>query len=206
MTSSPPYPADTPLGRQLHFIAELDKLKLVLRQSLVAGELRRENSAEHSWHLAMMTLVLLEHAPATGLDVLRVLKMALIHDIVEIDAGDTFYYDASGYDTKTAREKAAADRLFALLPGGKGAELRALWEEFEAEATPESRWAQALDRLQAVLQNLHTGGAAWRRHRVAKADVLKRNQKIADTVPAVWAELVRQLDWAEGQGFFAPAA
>ncbi len=157
MNSSPPYSA-TPIGQQLHFLAELDKLKLVLRQSLIATELRRENSAEHSWHLALLAIILAEHAPSTGLDQLRVLKMILIYDIVEIDAGDTFYYDTSGYDTKAEREKAAADRIFALLLPGQTAEMRALWEEFEAETTPESRWAQALDRLQAVLQNLHTSG------------------------------------------------
>jgi putative hydrolase of HD superfamily len=190
-----------PLARQIAFLSELDKLKDILRQSVVAATGRNENSAEHSWHLAMMAVVLAEHAPA-GIDHHRVLKMLLVHDIVEIDAGDTFLYDAQGQGAKAEKEKAAADRIFHLLPPTLAKELRGMWDEFEAEATLEAKWAQGLDRMQALLQNLRTDGAAWTRHRITKSQVLDRNRKIGDTMPEVWKALVAQIDWAESQGYF----
>ncbi len=202
MDSSP----DSRLGRQFVFLAELDKLKDILRQCLVAATGRNENSAEHSWHLAMMSLVLLEHVRAENLDHLRVLKMLLIHDIVEIDAGDTFLYDALGNKSKAEKEKAAATRIFSLLPSDQGQELREIWDEFEAESTPEAKCAQCLDRLQAVLQNFNTDGAAWRRNRVSKQQVMDRNRKISVMMPEVWAEVMRRVDEGEQAGWFAEAA
>ncbi len=196
-----PFPLAGPLGQQLAFLAELDQLKNILRQSVVAATQRNENSAEHSWHLAMLAVVLAEHAPA-GINHPRVLKMLLIHDIVEIDAGDTFLYDTQGQSLKAEKEKAAATRIFRLLPPAQGKALREMWDEFEAETTREAKWAQGLDRMQALLQNLRTQGAAWKRHGITKSQVLARNQKIGVTMPAVWKALVGQIDWAESQGYF----
>lgn len=204
MDPNQPSASDQRLNQQLVFLAELDKLKDILRQSLIAATRRHENSAEHSWHLAMMAVVLMEHATLPETNQLRVLKMVLIHDIVEIDAGDTFCYDVSGHVTKAEREQAAALRIFSLLPPDQTKELRQLWDEFEAGDTPESKLAQALDRVQAILQNLRTDGAGWRRHRVTKAQVLEYNKKIGETLPALWASLGHQLDLAEAQGFFRP--
>lgn len=195
------FSTDPRLNQQIAFLAELDKLKEVLRRSLVAGSRRRENSAEHSWHLSLMALVLMEHARPADIDQVRVLKMLLVHDIVEIDAGDTFAYDVGGYATKVERESVAATRIFALLPPDQAGEIRRLWDEFEAEVTPEARVAQGLDRLQAVLQNLRTEGTSWRQHGVTKAQVLALNQKIGHTLPGIWTALQRQLDWAEKQGY-----
>jgi len=194
---------DQRLDQQFGFLAELDKLKDVLRQSLVAATHRNENSAEHSWHIAMMALVLSEHLPSSPpINLLRVLKMVLIHDIIEIDAGDSFLYDATANATKVARETAAAERIFSLLPSDQTAEFRQLWDEFEAGVTAEAKWAQGLDRLQAVLQNIHTGGASWRRHHIAKSQILERNRKIGETMPEIWAAIVNRLDQIEAQGIF----
>ena len=131
--------------------------------------------------------------------------MVLIHDIVEIDAGDTFVYDTAGNESKAQREQAAARRLFGLLPSDQALEFHRLWEEFEAGATPEARLTQALDRLQAVLQNLETNGASWRRNGITKAQVIAFNQKIGESLPTVWQEILGRLENAEAQGYFSPA-
>ncbi|SDT86517.1 putative hydrolases of HD superfamily [Verrucomicrobium sp. GAS474] len=194
------------LVRQIAFLAEIDKLKEILRQSVVTtrdGTIgRRENSAEHSWHLAMLAVVLAEHSPVP-LDLGKIVKMVLVHDIIEIDAGDTFIYDTAGNASKAERELAAAARLFPLLPADQAAELRAWWDEFEAGESAESKAAQALDRMAALLQNLHTEGITWREHGVTKAQVLERNAKIGKAFPGLWEEIVRQIDWAEAQGWLA---
>jgi putative hydrolase of HD superfamily len=191
------------LTRQITFLAELDKLKNVLRRGRVTGTERHENSAEHSWHLAMMALVLMEDQ-IPNLDQLRVLKMVLVHDIVEIDAGDTFAYDPAGNATKAAREQAAAERLFGLLPPDQAKDFRGSWDEFEAGVTQEAKLAQALDRLAGVLQNLATKGTGWRENGVSKAQVLELNRKIGETMPETWQALVGQLDRAEREGYFLP--
>ncbi|HEY8965863.1 MAG TPA: HD domain-containing protein [Candidatus Methylacidiphilales bacterium] len=191
---------DSRLARQVAFLAEIDKLKEVLRQSLVQASGRRENSAEHSWHLAMLALVLAEHSPVP-LDLGKIVRMVLVHDIIEIDAGDTFIYDPVGNESKAERELAAAARIFPLLPPGQAAELRGWWDEFEAGETAESKAAQALDRLAALLQNLHTEGMTWRNNGVTKAQVLERNAKIGKAFPALWEEVLKQIDWAEAQGW-----
>ncbi|MBF0334212.1 MAG: HD domain-containing protein [Alphaproteobacteria bacterium] len=187
------------LSRQIAFVLELDALKQVLRQTLLLADRRQENDAEHSWHIAMMALLLAEHA-AQPVDVARVVKMLLIHDIVEIDAGDTFIYDEAGHADKEAREQAAADRLFGLLPADQGAELRALWDEFEARATPEARFAASIDRLQPLLHNVHTEGAAWRRHGVTADRVLARNAMIGDGAPVLWDYARRLIEQAADAG------
>ena len=156
------------LERQIAFILEIDKLKSVLRRSYLLNEERHENSAEHSWHLSVMALVLAEHANAE-INQLRVLKMLLVHDIVEIDSGDTYVYDAAGNDTKAEREQEAARRIFGLLPGDQQLEITQLWQEFEARETPEAQFAAALDRLMPLLHNYHTEGRSWREHGIAKS-------------------------------------
>lgn len=166
------------LARQLQFILEIDKLKAVLRRSLLLESHRRENSAEHSWHLAMMALVLAEHANEP-IDLLHTLKLLLIHDIVEIDAGDTYAYDADGHTGKDERESIAAERIFGLLPVDQEEELISLWEEYEEQETPESRFALALDRLMPLLHNFHTGGVTWRENRVTVPQVEERMAPVA---------------------------
>jgi putative hydrolase of HD superfamily len=161
-----------PLDSQLRFVLEADRLKTVLRQSPISDGSRRENSAEHSWHLALMAVVLAGHAPP-GTDLGRVGAMLVLHDLVEIDAGDLFLY--SGADALARQEKAeraAADRLFAILPAPQAAEVRGLWEEFEERRTPEARFARALDRLQPMLLNMLNDGGTWMSHGVPLERVL----------------------------------
>ncbi len=185
---------------QIRFIVEIDKLKGVLRRTLLTDRSRRENSAEHSWHLALMATLLAEFAPPAT-NVRRVIEMLLVHDIVEIDAGDTFAYDAAGNADRAQRESAAADRLFGLLPPDQGSRLRALWEEFEAGASDEARYAIALDRLQPLLQNVHADGGAWRTHGVTREQVLARMQPIRELSESIWLYVTRQIDevWMKGR-------
>ncbi|MBR6107796.1 MAG: HD domain-containing protein [Oscillospiraceae bacterium] len=148
---------------QLEFLLEMDKMKNIYRQTYVLHENRKENDAEHAWHLAMLALVLHEYANEP-VDLKTVLATVLIHDVVEIDAGDTYAYDAAGNATKAVREQKAADRLFGLLPEEQGAYFRRLWEDFEAGSTPEARFAAALDRIQPLMLNYEKGGLSWREH------------------------------------------
>lgn len=162
------------LQKQLDFVLELDKLKYIKRQSYIADGSRHENDSEHSWHLALMAMLLGEYSNET-VDILHVIKMVLIHDVVEIDAGDTYAYDTTGNQTKRAREEKAADRIFNILPKDQAEEMRDLWEEFEAGDTPEARFAAALDRIQPIMLNDITDGRAWREHGVAASQVINRN-------------------------------
>lgn len=173
------------LAAQLAFLVEADRLKSVLRQTLLCDGSRHENSAEHSWHLALMATVLAEHA-GPDVDVQRVIRMLLVHDLVEIDAGDTFAYDAAANVDRETREQAAAARIFGLLPEPGRSELRGAWEEFEAQATPTARFAAALDRLQPLLNNHHSNGGSWRAHGVRRAQVLRRMAPIEHAIPALW--------------------
>jgi len=188
------------LSQQIRFIVEIDRLKDVFRQTFVTGSRRHENDAEHSWHLCLMVLVLAEHANTPNVDVLRVLKMLLIHDIVEIDAGDTFAYDTARMADQHEREARAADRLFGLLPADQCIEFRALWDEFEARATPEAKFAAAMDRFQPMLLNCLTEGAAWRMHGVTSDRVLARNAHIVDGATEVWACAARMIEQAVAAG------
>jgi putative hydrolase of HD superfamily len=174
------------LARQLRFVRELDKLKGVLRRTSLIDRSRRENSAEHSWHLATMALTLGEYAPP-GTDLAHAIELLLVHDIVEIDADDTFAFDVAGNADKSARETAAADRLFGLLPDDVGRELRALWDEFEAGVTKEARFANALDRFQALVSNDAAGdGGTWRLHGISRDAVLRRMAPIETGAPGLW--------------------
>ena len=167
------------LQSQLAFVLELEKLKNVYRQTLVLHEDRQENDAEHSFHLALMAAVLAEHA-SEPVDVLHVMKMVLIHDAVEVDAGDTYAYDTAGNATKRERELKAADRIFALLPDDQAAEYRALWDEFEARETAEAKFANTLDRIQPLLLNYKKGGISWKRRDIRAEQVIHRNQGVTE--------------------------
>lgn len=191
---------DERLGAQLAFLLEADRLKQVERRSLITGSHRRENTAEHSWHLALFALVLGEHAD-DDVDLARVVAMVVLHDLVEIDAGDTFAYDDSGYATKAVREQDAADRLFGILPADQAPYLRGLWEEYERAETPDARFANALDRLQPVLLNHATGGATWAAHGVTADRVRARNSVIANGSAELWAAALAHIDDAVAQGW-----
>jgi putative hydrolase of HD superfamily len=193
------------IERQLAFLVEADRLKGVLRRTTLCDGSRAENSAEHSWHLALMAAVLAEHA-GPEVDGGRVLRMLLVHDLVEIDAGDTFAYDAAANVGREAREQQAAARIFGLLPGEQGAELRALWDEFEAQATPESRVAVALDRLQPLLLNHHANGGSWRAHGVTRTQVERRMAPIAAALPALWTMVLDVIDRNCALGHIRPGA
>jgi putative hydrolase of HD superfamily len=190
---------DHRLASQLAFLAELDKLKLVLRRTSVMGESRLENTAEHSWHLGVMATVLAEHAPG-GVDVERAMSMVLVHDIVEIDAGDTFAFDEAAHHDKEEREQAAAERLFGLLPEDQHAHYRALWDEFEARGTPEALFANALDRFQGLLQNVHNDGGTWKKYGIPRDRILERMDPIRAGAPGLWPWVVRMVDGVMGWG------
>jgi putative hydrolase of HD superfamily len=192
------------LADQVRFILEIDRLKCVFRQTVLLDRSRRENDAEHSWHLALMAVVLAEHA-REPVDVGRVVRMVLVHDLVEIDAGDTFCYDEEGARDKAEREERAAERVFGLLPADQAGEFRALWDEFEAMETPEAKFAAALDRFQPLLHNAYTRGMAWRKHWVTADQVTARNAHIADGAPALWDLAQRLIRDAVAQGHLAPA-
>ena len=162
------------LEKQIDFILEADKEKNIIRQTHLSGHGRRENDAEHAWHMAMMVYLLKEYANE-GFDVAKAMMMALIHDIVEIDAGDTYAYDPKGLETQKEREEQAAERIFGLLPPDQGEELKSLFEEFEAGETPEARFVRAMDNFQPLLLNESNGGSDWIEHGVAKSQVIKRH-------------------------------
>jgi 5'-deoxynucleotidase YfbR-like HD superfamily hydrolase len=193
-----------PLDRQVAFVLEADRLKTVLRQSTLTDRSRRENSAEHSWHLALMALVLAEHAPP-GTDLGKVMAMLVLHDLVEIDAGDLFQYAAQPQQARqAAAERAAADRLFPILPPPQAASLRALWDEFEERVTAEAKFARALDRLQPMLINMVTEGGTWAAHDVTADQVLARVALIEDGSPSLGAYARDMIDSALDRGILAP--
>jgi putative hydrolase of HD superfamily len=191
------------LEQQIRFILEVDKLKEIFRQTLCSQSRRRENDAEHSWHLCLCVIVLAEHANQPNLDVLRVLKMLIVHDLVEIDAGDTFAYDTARMADQHAREAVAADRIFGLLPADQAKEFRALWDEFEEKTTPEAKFATAVDRFQPMLLNCSTEGAAWQRHGVTQDRVLARNCHIAQGCTDLWEYAEQMVQRAVDAGHLA---
>ena len=182
------------LKKQMEFILEVDKIKFIGRQTYLSDGERKENDAEHSWHLALMTALLSEHANEK-IDVRKTMLMVLVHDIVEIDAGDTYAYDAAGNATKRERELKAAKRIFHLLPEDQAEELFQLWEEFEACETPEAKFAHSMDNIQPIMLNDATGGKAWREHQVKKSQVEKRQESTragSETIMEVAEEIIRR--------------
>ncbi len=181
----------TDLEKRIAFILELDKAKEVFRQSYLVDGSRRENDAEHSWHLAVMAILLADYANEP-IDVAHTVEMVLFHDVIEIDAGDTYAYDEAGNATKREREVKAADRIYGMLPDAQRDELRVLWEEFEEMETPESKFANMLDRLQPLLLNDASGGKSWEEHGVKKSQVLSRNERMHEGSEILW-ELAKNL-------------
>ena len=165
-------------AQQLSFILEADKEKNILRQTHLTGHGRQENDAEHAWHMAMMIYLLREYANEP-IDLAKTMMMALIHDIVEIDAGDTYAYDDKGLESQKEREKAAADRIFGLLPPDQREELRALFEEFEAYETQEAKFARAMDNFQPLLLNDSNEGGDWKAHKVNRNKIMTRHSQTA---------------------------
>lgn len=189
---------------QVAFIHEIDKLKYIQRRTRLFNSDRSENDAEHSWHLAMMTIVLAEHANVK-VDVLKVLKMVLIHDIVEIDAGDIFLYDTKVSHTNTEAERKAAERIFGLLPKDQAEELIALWEEFEACETEEAKFAKSMDRFEPLLQNVSNNGGTWKEYDVDYSNVYKTQVVIKDGSAAIWNMAKPMLEESMQKGFFKKA-
>jgi putative hydrolase of HD superfamily len=179
------------LSQQIQFIIEIDKLKGILRQTRLTDDSRQENSAEHSWHLALMAIILAEYAPPQ-VDLGRAITMVLLHDLDEIDAGDTFCYDVQGNQDKPVREEKAATRIFGMLPEDQGQSLREIWDEFEAVATPTARFAVALDRLQPLLLNYQNQGGTWQLHGITEGQVMQRMEPLQEGTPQLW-ELVEQI-------------
>lgn len=182
---------DERLKKQLEFVYELDKLKSINRQTYIADGSKHENDAEHSWHLALMCMLLSEHSNQE-INVLKTMFMVLIHDAVEVDAGDTYAYDETGNLSKREREVKAAERIFNILPEEQGKKVRALWDEFEEKETPESKFANALDRLQPIILNHLTDGRAWREHGVKKSQVHNRNKNVGEASKE-FGELIDQI-------------
>lgn len=193
------------LGQQIAFMVEVDKLKEVFRQSKLIHSRRRENDAEHSWHLCLTVILLAEHANSPDLDVLHVLKMVILHDLVEIDAGDTFAYDEAGRADQHEREARAADRIFGLLPADQALTFRNIWDEFEAQETPEAKFALSCDRFQPMLLNLMTNGASWQEHGITHDRVVARNRCVEQGSTAMWDRMSRMLEEAVQRGIVTPA-
>lgn len=179
------------LKQQMEFILEVDKLKNINRQTYISSGERKENDAEHSWHLALMCALLSEHANEE-IDVLKTMTMVLIHDVIEIDAGDTYAYDTAGNETKHERELQAAERLFKILPEDQADYMRALWDEFEEAKTPEAKFALTLDKVQPAMLNDAAGGKSWREHGVHVEQILKRNEHTPEGSAKLW-DFTREL-------------
>ena len=181
------------IQQRIDFIKAIDALKEVNRKTYLLSESRFENSAEHSWQVSTLALVLADFAPA-GVDLFRVIKMLLIHDIVEIDAGDVLLYDSSRNEEHAKKELEAAHRLFEMLPDYLGDQLLTLWIEFEAEETVDSQFAAGLDRIIPIINNLHTNGRAWKELGVKYEQIIDKNQKIAKASPELWTYLKQEID------------
>jgi putative hydrolase of HD superfamily len=192
------------LLKQIEFIVEIDKLKRILRQNVVIGTKRQEDDAEHSWHLAIMAVILSEHAAEKDLDILKVVKMLLIHDLVEIDAGDTFCYDEKANMDKSERENKAAERLFNILPPDQAQKIWELWKEFEELETPEARFAACLDRIQPLILNYYTQGHTWQQPGVTSQKVLKRNAVLKENAPLLWEYAQEIINQSIEKGYLKP--
>lgn len=173
------------LEKQFAFLEEIDKEKLIGRQNYLADGSRKENDAEHAWHMALMIILLQEYANEK-VDVLRTVTMALLHDVIEIDAGDTYAYDEQAKLDQREREVKAADRIFNLLPEDQAKKLREIWDEFEAQETKEAKFARTMDHIQPLMLNALSGGVSWEEHGVRESQILKRNERTADGSKALW--------------------
>lgn len=173
------------LEKQFAFLEEIDKEKLIGRQNYLADGSRKENDAEHAWHMALMIILLQEYANEK-VDVLRTVTMALLHDVIEIDAGDTYAYDEQAKLDQREREVKAADRIFNLLPEDQAKKLREIWDEFEAQETKEAKFARTMDHIQPLMLNALSGGVSWKEHGVRESQILKRNERTADGSKALW--------------------
>jgi len=189
------------LRQQIEFLKEIDDLKQILRQTVLTKDRRQENDAEHSWHLAMLVITLSEYSNDPSIDILRTVKMVLIHDIIEIDAGDTFCYDDYDRKAKTEKERKAAHRIFGILPEKQAQELIDLWEEFEAMETPEAQFAAAADRLQPLLLNYFSEGYAWKKHGIKRSQVIERNHHIAKGSSTLWKFAQNLIDESVNKGY-----
>ncbi|WP_229603730.1 HD domain-containing protein [Vibrio parahaemolyticus] len=189
------------LEKQLALLIELDKLKSVLRRTRVkSAEGRLENSGEHSWHVALMAVLMEEHTNAP-VDICRVMKMLLIHDVVEIDAGDTFVYDTAATKEQAEKEIKAAERLFGMLPTDQGQELLALWQEFEAAQSDDAKYAKALDRLIPMLLNYHNNGQSWKENSVTREQALTINKRIEFGSVTLWDKAKELIEEATEKGW-----
>lgn len=184
---------DERLKKQMDFLLEADKLKFITRQTYLSDGKRKENDGEHSWHLALMAVLLSEYSNEK-IHLVKVITMVLIHDMVEIDAGDTYAYDAVGNQSKREREVKAADRIFNILPQDQAEKFRQLWEEFEAYETPEAKFAHVCDNVQPLMLNDATDGLAWREHDVKKSQVLQRNRRTGEGSQVLMEYINRILD------------
>ena len=189
------------LKHQLHFLAEADKMKTILRQTYITNKSRQENSAEHSWHFALTAMMLYEYCGIEGVDINRVIKMALVHDLVEIYAGDTPAYDANGNVDKDKREKEAADKLFSLLPDEQAAEYRSLWEEFDRMETPDAFYGSAVDRLQSF-HNIYLSSAhPWIKYTVTADKIYQRMMPVKTALPKLWEYVQRVVNEGIEKGY-----
>jgi putative hydrolase of HD superfamily len=186
---------------QIEFIAEVDKLKKIQRRTMLLDRSRQENSAEHCWHIALIVLVLSEYADEDDLNLLQVIKLLLVHDLVEIDADDTYCYDEIGGQDQKIRETKAADRIFNILPPDQAASFRSLWDEYETRETPESRFANALDRLQPLLHNYFTRGHTWKKYGIRKNQVIKRMKPVDEGSHFLWDYVSSLIDDAVEKGY-----
>ncbi len=188
-------------SKQIEFIVEIDKLKQIVRQSALCDGTRQENDSEHSWHIALMAILLSEYANSLDIDLLKVIKMLLIHDLVEIYAGDTFAYDKVGNMHKEKREREAAKRIFGILPEDQNEELLSLWEEFESMSTPEARFASALDKLQPLILSYNNKGWSWKKHGVASSQIIESKKDIAKGSEDLWEYTKRLIQKSIDEGF-----
>lgn len=189
------------LLKQVKFIVEVDKAKEILRRTLITESKRRENDSEHSWHLALMAPILKEYVEA-DIDIRRVIDMVIIHDLVEIDAGDTYCYDVEGYKDKAEREGRAAKRIFNILPEDQAKIIFELWNEFEEVKTEEAKYAATLDRLQPLLLNIATEGLSWRENKTTKSMVLDRMSIIKETSQELWQLVLDIIEEGVSKGYF----
>jgi len=187
------------LLKDIEFIVELDKMKSILRQTSLIGKDQREDDAQHSWHIAVMAMVLGEYSNEK-LDTGKVIKMLLTHDLIEIYAGDTFCYDKAGNETKRERELVGAEKVFGILDEDKGRELRALWDEFEEGKTPEAIFAASMDRLQPMLNNYHNNGGTWGKFNVAKEDIYERIAPVKEASDILWEYVQYMIEDAANKG------